>query len=67
MRDYIGYDLTVRTTAATRFLLKTPSGTVPITFADLRVGQNVSVYGTLANGVWTASRITVGADLSCLP
>jgi hypothetical protein len=40
---------------------------VPITFADLAVGQKVSVSGTVANNVWTVARITVGADLIHLP
>jgi len=65
---FIGQNLTIQTTDATRFLLRNPDSTAtPITFADLAVGQKVSVYGQLANNVWTASRITVGADLTCLP
>jgi len=31
------------------------------------VGQAVSAQGRLANGVWTVTRITVGAKLSCFP
>ena len=68
VKPYIGQDLTLQTTAATRFLLRNPDGTAtPITFEDLAVGQNVSSNGKLANNVWTANRITVGADLNCLP
>jgi hypothetical protein len=67
VREYVGQTLTLQTTSSTRYLLKTDTGTVPITFADLAVGQKVSVSGTVANNVWTATRITVGANLVHLP
>jgi hypothetical protein len=68
VKPYIGQDLTIQTTDSTRFLMRNPDGTAtPITFADLEVGQNVSINGRLANDVWIAGRITVGALLSCLP
>ena len=68
VKPYIGQDLILQTTAATRFLLRNPDGkATPITFEDLAVGQNVSANGKLADNVWTASRITVGASLICLP
>jgi len=68
VKPHIGQDLAIQTTDATRFLLRNPDGTAtPITFEDLAVGQNVSSNGKLANNVWTANRITVGADLNCLP
>jgi len=68
VKPYIGQDLAIQTTNATRFLLRNPDGTAtPITFEDLAVGQNVSSNGKLANNVWTANRITVGAGLNCLP
>ncbi len=63
VRPYIGQDLTLQTTDATRFLLKTANGTVVITLGDLAVGQSVSAQGTLASDIWTATRITVGANL----
>lgn len=63
VHPYLGQDLTLQTTEATRFLLRTPTGCVVITLADLAVGQSVSVQGTLADEVWTATRITVGALL----
>jgi hypothetical protein len=62
-RPYVGQTVALQTTAATRFLQVTASGTVVITLADLQVGQNVSAQGKLANGVWTADRITVGAKI----
>lgn len=66
---YLNKPLTLKTTATTRYLYKaTPTSiAVVITFADLKVGDPVSVNGTLANGVWTATRITVGATLTCFP
>jgi hypothetical protein len=65
----IGTQVTVMVNTQTRYVLRsstTATGTI-ITFADLKVGQPVSVNGTLANSIWTVSRITVGASLSCLP
>jgi hypothetical protein len=67
VREYVGQMLTLRTTSSTRYLLKTNAGTVPITFADLAVGQKVSASGKVANNMWTATRITVGAALVHLP
>ncbi len=66
VRPYVGKTVTLQTDAATRFLKKTETGTVPITLADLQVGDAVSVQGRLAGEVWTAYRITVGATLSGL-
>jgi len=65
----IGQDLGINTTATTRFLYKSSPTTraTKITFADLTVGAAVSINGKLASGVWTATRITVGASLTCLP
>ncbi len=59
----INKDVTIYTTPATRYLLKTAAGTQMITFADLQAGQNVSVQGIITAKTWTASRITVGALL----
>ena len=68
VKPFIEQELTVQTTADTRFLLCNPDGkATPITFNDLAVGQKVSVNGTLAAGVWTAKRVTVGAILNKLP
>ena len=62
-KPYVGQSVALQTTATTRFLLTTPTGTVVITLADLQVGQNVSAQGKLAGGVWTADRITAGAKI----
>lgn len=67
VKPFIGKTVTIQTDAATRFLKKTDTGTVPITLADLQVGDAVSVQGRLAGDVWTANRITVGASLTGLP
>ncbi len=63
VKPLIGQDLTVQTDAATRFLLITSSGTVAVSFADLAVGQKISVQGYAGEGTWTAQRITIGAHL----
>ncbi len=63
VRPFIGQDVALQTTATTRFLLVTPTGTQVITLADLAAGQNVSAQGDLANSTWTAARITVGAQI----
>ncbi len=68
VKPYLGQDLTLQTTDGTRLLLRNLDGTAtPIAFEDLEIGQNVSSQGRLIDSVWTASRITVGAELNCLP
>ena len=62
-QPYIDQAWTVTVTSSTRYLLNDGTVVTPITFADLKVGDPVSVYGTLANDDWIASRITVGAKL----
>ena len=67
VQPYLGTELTVTVTSRTRYLYKDGTTTSAIGFADLKVGQPVSVHGTLAENVWTTSRITIGASLRCLP
>jgi hypothetical protein len=62
-QPWIGQPLTVQTNGATLFLMKTSAGTVAIAFSDLAAGQNISVQGSVVDNVWTAQRITVGAQL----
>ena len=63
-QPFVGQSVTLKTTASTRFLQAGfGSGAVVITLDDLAVGQNVSAQGSLVNGVWTATRITVGAQI----
>lgn len=63
VKPFIGKTVTVQVTAATRLLRRAEPEAVPITLADLKAGDAVSVHGVLSNDVWTASRITVGAEL----
>lgn len=69
VKPYLNTSVTVLTTAKTKFLYKETATAVAvkITFADLAIGDAVSINGTLANNVWTASRVTKGASLTCLP
>jgi hypothetical protein len=68
VKPYFGLDVTVQTTENTRFLLRNLDGSVtPITFEDLVEGENVSSHGILAEGVLTATRVTMVALLTCLP
>lgn len=67
VKPYIGQMLTVMVTSSTRYIFKNGTTSTPIKFTDLKVGDPVSANGTVANGVWTTKRITVGASLSCLP
>ncbi len=65
---YIGSEVILQTTPASRFLLRNEDGTVtPITIADLMTGETVSSHGALVDGIWTPSRVTTGALLNCLP
>ncbi len=65
---YIGQNLMMTTTASTRYLYKSSLIAVPVTisFADLKAGDAVSVGGILVNNIWTATRITSGASLTCI-
>jgi hypothetical protein len=63
----IGTQLTVTVTPQTLFLIRNGTTISLIGFADLQVGQQVNVNGTVVDNVWTVYRITVGALLSCIP
>jgi hypothetical protein len=65
---FISEEVTLQAGEATRFLLRIEDGSATsITFADLEIGQNVSSHGSLVDGTWTATRVTVDALLQCLP
>ncbi len=66
VQPFLSSQLTVAVNAQTRYVLRDDTTATLITFADLQVGQQVSVQGTFADNIWTANRITVGARLSCL-
>ena len=59
VRSYRGEELTITVTDATRFLLRIGTTITKITFADLKVGQKVTVNGYVKNNIWKASKITV--------
>jgi hypothetical protein len=63
VKSHLNQTLTVSTTASTRFLLKDGAVVTPIAFADLKVGDAVSVSGKVVSQVWVASRSIVGARL----
>jgi len=67
VKPYLDSEWPVTVTGSTRYLLKDGDLTVPITFADLKEDDLVSVHGTFVGNVWTASRITVGAKLIHFP
>ncbi len=63
-QSFVGQTITVQTTSTTSYMLRNPDGTCTAASAvDLKVGQNVSISGSLVNTVWTAQRITIGAQL----
>ncbi len=63
VKSYIKQTVPLTTTESTRFLANDGTTVTAITLSDLKVGDSISDSGTLANNVWTASRITVGAKL----
>ena len=67
VKPYLGIELPVTVTGSTCYLLKDGDVAAPITFADLKEDDLVSVHGTFAGNDWTASRITVGAKLIHFP
>lgn len=67
VHPYIGTLVTLTVTPTTRYLFTDGVTTVKITFADLKVDQKISAYGTFMNDTWLTKRITVGAKLKCLP
>ena len=66
VQPYLGDEVIVTVTPLTRYLSINGTTATTISFGDLQVGDQVSVYGTIANNVWTVSLLTVGASLSCL-
>ncbi len=62
----IGTQITINVTPQTLILYRDGTTITIIGFADLQVGQRVSISGIAVNNVWTVYRITVGALLSCI-
>jgi hypothetical protein len=68
VKSFIGEDVTVNISSSTSLLLRNADATAtPIDFAYLAAGQTISSHGSLSGEVFTASRVTVGAVLTCLP
>jgi len=68
VKPFIGQYLTIQTNEATRFLLRNlGKPATPITYGELEIGQNISINGKVVDNLWTANRITVGAELECTP
>ncbi|MCS7011615.1 MAG: hypothetical protein NZL98_09615 [Anaerolineales bacterium] len=69
VKAYVNTDVTIVTTSTTKFLYKSTSTATAtkITLSDIQVGDYISATGTVANNVWTTTRVTEGATLSCLP
>ncbi len=66
VQPIIGTQMTITVTPKTLFLYRDGTTITIIGFADLLVGQRVSISGIAVNNVWTVYRITVGALLSCI-
>ncbi len=65
--SYLGTEVTLQTIESTRFLLRNADGTTsPITYNELVIGESVSSHGSLVDGVFSASRVTMGALLFCI-
>ncbi|MFH1634336.1 MAG: DUF5666 domain-containing protein [Chloroflexota bacterium] len=64
---FAGQVLTIQVTSSTRFMQWTPSGNVPITFDAVAVGDSTNIKGTVTDGVYIASRVTVDVPLYCYP
>jgi hypothetical protein len=62
----IGTQVTLNITPQTLFFSRSGTTITQISFADLKVDDQVSVNGIVSNNDWTVYRITVGALLSCL-
>lgn len=65
VRDYVGQELTVQVTEGTKYMRWTEGGSVPITFADLSVGDSTNIRGLASDDLFTATRVTVDVPLLC--
>lgn len=68
LKEFLTQEVTIYIGDSTRFVQRNPDGTVTlITFADLVTGLKVSIHGEYVDETFTTSRITLNADLTCLP
>ena len=63
VKPYIGQELVVQVTGATRYRQWTANGCIPITIEDLEAGDATSIQGTVSEEVFIAARVTV--DVPC--
>jgi hypothetical protein len=66
VRPVLNKTVVLQVTAVTRYVFTDGLTSKVITFDDLKVGNPVSAGGSLIANVWTVTRITVGARLTCL-
>ncbi len=64
---FAGQVLTIQTTSNTRFIQWTSIGSVPISFNEISVDDSVNVKGTMTDGTFIASRVTIDVPLYCYP
>ena len=65
VKPFLQQELEVQVTEGTRFMRWTAMGGVPITIADVTVGDSTSVGGTVVDRAFVARRVTVDAPLVC--
>lgn len=65
VQGYIGKELAVKTDEDTLFLQYGHEQGETITFAELEVGDYISINGHVVDGVFVAKRVTAGVPLDC--
>lgn len=66
VKAYIDEELTIVTNEDTMFLRYDAAKCQVLTFADVEVGDYVSVNGNVLNDLFVAKRVTVDVPLNCL-
>jgi hypothetical protein len=62
-QPYVGTELEVVTTEVTVYQRWTPTGCVPMEPEEIQEGDTTSMHGLVQEGIFTASRVTVGVPL----
>ena len=64
VKTIAGDEINIQTTEYTRFLVRVVDDVADkVSFEYLEIDQYISTRVELVNGIWTATRVTVGADL----
>jgi len=63
-KPYVGQELSIQVTGSTRTMRWTSAGSVPISLADLSVGDSASINGLLSEDTFTATRVTIDVPMS---